>query len=86
MKHMAVWAIGLSLISLLGFVDEDGDSYSLKVPRYAIVHPVGVLIVEGRETVTDWTITSYSLDDILSPAYDTPSTLPSRKGITHGKV
>ena len=86
MKHMAVWAIGLSLILATGFVDRDGDSYSLKTPRYAIVHPVGVLIVEGREITTDWTITSYSLDDILSPAYDTPSTLPSRKGIMRGKV
>lgn len=86
MKRMAVWAIGLSLTSLLGFVDSDGNSYSLKVPRYAIVHPVGVLIVEGRETVLDWTIMTYSVDDILNRIGDTPSTEPFYKGITRGKV
>ena len=86
MKRMAVWAIGLSLTSLLGFVDSDGNSYSLRTPRYAIVHPVGVLIVEGKETVLDWTIMTYSVDDILHPTGDIPSTVPSYKGITRGKV
>ena len=86
MRAMAVWVIGLSLISLLGFVDSDGNSYSLKVPRYAIVHPVGVLIVGGRQTVLDWTIMTYSVDDILHRTGDTPSTEPSWEPIINGKV
>ena len=86
MRHMAVWATGLSLILASGFVDRDGDSYSLQEPHYAIVHRAGVLIVEGRETVLDWTIMTYSVDDILHHTGDTPSTEPFLKDIIRGKV
>ena len=86
MKRMAVWAIGLSLILATGFVDKDGDSYSLRKPRYAIAHRAGVLIVEGSQTVRDWTIMTYSVDDILDHTGDIPSTEPSWRPIINGKV